>query len=245
MRPITFPPCFLYPLSCAALITPSGLQELDALFAASLQQCNQQPHGTPAPHASSTVETEAAVQAHAAAINEELFEFFSQQHTEQQHAAGGEQTGANQLSQHLASSADAWQGTKLQQHAMGHAPQGAISPSSNPPSRSNSSSSNSSSMSHNAGNPSTFAPTSRSSSNGRGGEEVRGLSHVDAAGQASMVDVSGKRPSTRSATAAARVLLGPEVYALVAGNALRKGDVLTVAKLAGGKEMGCGVGRGL
>ncbi len=37
----------------------------------------------------------------------------------------------------------------------------------------------------------------------------------------------------RSATATGRVLLGPEVFALVASNQLKKGDVLTVAQLAG------------
>lgn len=38
----------------------------------------------------------------------------------------------------------------------------------------------------------------------------------------------------RTATAAARVVLGPEVFDLVARNQLKKGDVLTVAQLAGG-----------
>lgn len=42
-----------------------------------------------------------------------------------------------------------------------------------------------------------------------------------------------KKGSVRSATASARVLLGPVVYKLVAENKLTKGDVLTVAKLAG------------
>lgn len=43
-----------------------------------------------------------------------------------------------------------------------------------------------------------------------------------------------QKPDTvRSATAGARVLLGPEVFALVAGNQVKKGDVLTVAQLAG------------
>ncbi len=48
-----------------------------------------------------------------------------------------------------------------------------------------------------------------------------------------MVDVSGKAPSVRSATASGVVALGPEAFALVAANGLQKGDVLTVAQLAG------------
>ena len=42
-----------------------------------------------------------------------------------------------------------------------------------------------------------------------------------------------KRDTVRSATAGARVLLGPQVCGLVASNQLAKGDVLTVAQLAG------------
>jgi molybdenum cofactor biosynthesis protein MoaC len=59
------------------------------------------------------------------------------------------------------------------------------------------------------------------------------LTHVDASGRASMVDVGGKRATARSATAAARVLLGPRAFQLVADNRVAKGDVLTVAQLAG------------
>lgn len=48
-----------------------------------------------------------------------------------------------------------------------------------------------------------------------------------------MVDVGAKAATPRSATAGATVLLGPTAFALVAANQVAKGDVLTVAQLAG------------
>ena len=60
-----------------------------------------------------------------------------------------------------------------------------------------------------------------------------GLTHLDAAGNARMVDVSGKDVTTRSATATGTVLLSPAaVAALRAGN-VPKGDALAVARIAG------------
>jgi hypothetical protein len=70
----------------------------------------------------------------------------------------------------------------------------------------------------------------------RGPEAAGGsgrLTHVDARGAAAMVDVGGKAASGRSASASARVRLGPAAYALVAANKMAKGDVLGVARLAG------------
>jgi cyclic pyranopterin phosphate synthase len=59
------------------------------------------------------------------------------------------------------------------------------------------------------------------------------LSHLDGAGQARMVDVSGKDVSARSARASGRVLLSAAaVAALRAGN-VPKGDALAVARIAG------------
>lgn len=58
------------------------------------------------------------------------------------------------------------------------------------------------------------------------------LTHFDAAGQAHMVDVSGKAPTTREAVAEAVVIMSPETLALAQGGAA-KGDVLGVARLAG------------
>lgn len=59
------------------------------------------------------------------------------------------------------------------------------------------------------------------------------LTHLDEQGRARMVDVSGKEATVREATARARVLLAPATLALVRDGALGKGDVLTVAQLAG------------
>lgn len=59
------------------------------------------------------------------------------------------------------------------------------------------------------------------------------LTHVDCSGQAKMVDVSPKHDSERVAIASCRVLLGQKAFNLVASNQIAKGDVLTVAKIAG------------
>jgi len=59
------------------------------------------------------------------------------------------------------------------------------------------------------------------------------LTHVDETGKARMVDVSGKRPVRRTATAAGRIDLAPATVALVRANGIAKGDVLAVARLAG------------
>ena len=58
------------------------------------------------------------------------------------------------------------------------------------------------------------------------------LTHFDAAGQAHMVDVSGKEPTAREAIAEALVVMSPGTLALAQGGAA-KGDVLGVARLAG------------
>ena len=67
------------------------------------------------------------------------------------------------------------------------------------------------------------------------------LSHVDDSGKARMVDVSGKPVSLRTATASGRVRMSKEAFEAVQTNALSKGDVLTVAQVAGitaGKRTG-------
>lgn len=48
-----------------------------------------------------------------------------------------------------------------------------------------------------------------------------------------MVDVGGKAPTARSASACATVLLGPTAFRLLRDNQLAKGDALAVAQLAG------------
>lgn len=59
------------------------------------------------------------------------------------------------------------------------------------------------------------------------------LSHVDEQGAARMVDVSGKDITVRTATASGRVLVSPEVVALLRGPGVPKGDALAVARIAG------------
>ncbi|MBN1241588.1 MAG: cyclic pyranopterin monophosphate synthase MoaC [Spirochaetales bacterium] len=59
------------------------------------------------------------------------------------------------------------------------------------------------------------------------------LTHVDSRGEARMVDVSAKPKVKRTARARAFVELAPPTVALVRANALAKGDVLAVARIAG------------
>jgi len=59
------------------------------------------------------------------------------------------------------------------------------------------------------------------------------LTHVDAGGAAHMVDVGGKTATRRAARAGARVWMAPETLSLLREQALPKGDVLAVAKVAG------------
>ena len=59
------------------------------------------------------------------------------------------------------------------------------------------------------------------------------LSHVDSAGAARMVDVSTKPVVRRTARARGFITLAPDTVRLVRENGMKKGDVLSVAKLAG------------
>ena len=59
------------------------------------------------------------------------------------------------------------------------------------------------------------------------------LSHLDAEGRARMVDVGGKPVTVRTASAEGRVRMSREAFDLVAAQAIKKGDVLTVAEVAG------------
>jgi cyclic pyranopterin phosphate synthase len=59
------------------------------------------------------------------------------------------------------------------------------------------------------------------------------LTHVDEAGAARMVDVSGKDVTSRQAVATGRVLVSPTVVALLRGEGVPKGDALGVARVAG------------
>lgn len=59
------------------------------------------------------------------------------------------------------------------------------------------------------------------------------FTHLDAAGNAIMVDVSEKDVTARSATAEALVVMAPATLERIAARGFAKGDVLAVAQLAG------------
>ena len=59
------------------------------------------------------------------------------------------------------------------------------------------------------------------------------LSHIDEAGRARMVDVTGKDDTQRVAVARGRVVMRPETLALIEGGGIAKGNVLTTAQIAG------------
>jgi cyclic pyranopterin phosphate synthase len=61
----------------------------------------------------------------------------------------------------------------------------------------------------------------------------RGLTHLDPLGRARMVDVTPKEPTHRRAIARCKVMMEAETTARVASNAVSKGDVLAVARVAG------------
>jgi cyclic pyranopterin monophosphate synthase len=59
------------------------------------------------------------------------------------------------------------------------------------------------------------------------------LSHVDHTGAARMVDISDKPATLRMARASGVITMAPETLTAIRGNALKKGDVLGVARVAG------------
>jgi cyclic pyranopterin phosphate synthase len=62
---------------------------------------------------------------------------------------------------------------------------------------------------------------------------MSGLTHLDAAGAARMVDVSSKAVTERVAVAEGRVIMKKETLALVVKGDAKKGDVLGTARIAG------------
>ena len=62
---------------------------------------------------------------------------------------------------------------------------------------------------------------------------ARKLTHLDDKGNAVMVDVSDKDVTERTATAKGLVTMQPETMALILEGGVKKGDVLSVAQLAG------------
>lgn len=59
------------------------------------------------------------------------------------------------------------------------------------------------------------------------------LTHLDSEGRAAMVDVGNKPDTARVAIARGQVSMQPATLALIAAGALKKGDVLAVARVAG------------
>jgi cyclic pyranopterin monophosphate synthase len=59
------------------------------------------------------------------------------------------------------------------------------------------------------------------------------LTHVDASGEARMVDVSNKPETARRATATGTIQMSPSTLEAIVRNQIKKGDVLSVARLAG------------
>ena len=60
-----------------------------------------------------------------------------------------------------------------------------------------------------------------------------GFTHFDEKGNAVMVDVSEKEPTSRVAIAEGAICVSEEIMAAVIGNTVKKGDVLGVARVAG------------
>ena len=59
------------------------------------------------------------------------------------------------------------------------------------------------------------------------------FTHFNEQGRAKMVDVTGKPVTNRQAIAMARVVVSAETFALIKSGGMKKGDVLTVAQIAG------------
>lgn len=62
---------------------------------------------------------------------------------------------------------------------------------------------------------------------------MSGLAHLDQDGAARMVDVSGKAVTAREAVASGRISMSAEAAAAIRAGAVKKGDVLAVARVAG------------
>ena len=62
---------------------------------------------------------------------------------------------------------------------------------------------------------------------------MAGFTHFDKEGKARMVDVSDKAETERIATANGSVIMQPATLALIRDGGVKKGDVLSVARLAG------------
>jgi len=63
--------------------------------------------------------------------------------------------------------------------------------------------------------------------------ENAGFTHFDISGNAVMVDVSQKQPTTRLATAEGHIKMNDACYKAVQSGGIKKGDVLSIARVAG------------
>ena len=77
------------------------------------------------------------------------------------------------------------------------------------------------------------APRPAPSANAAPSANEPALTHLDAQGSVRMVDVGGKPHSARTATAAGEVAMQPATLALILDGQIPKGDVFTVARIAG------------
>lgn len=64
-------------------------------------------------------------------------------------------------------------------------------------------------------------------------QNMEDFTHFNEQGRAKMVDVGDKDPSHRTAVAGARVLVSRDTFDLIHSGGMKKGDVLTVAQIAG------------
>ena len=62
---------------------------------------------------------------------------------------------------------------------------------------------------------------------------MKEFTHFNDEGRAKMVNVGEKPPTVRTAVAGARVLVNRETFELIRTGGMKKGDVLTVAQVAG------------
>ncbi|WP_293882356.1 cyclic pyranopterin monophosphate synthase MoaC [Sphingomonas sp.] len=62
---------------------------------------------------------------------------------------------------------------------------------------------------------------------------MTGLTHIDEAGAARMVDVSGKPATARTAAAEGRITMSPVALTAIKDGTTKKGDVIAVARIAG------------
>ena len=65
------------------------------------------------------------------------------------------------------------------------------------------------------------------------GREPTRFTHLDQSGKAKMVNIGWKTASRRTASARGEILVGAQVLAKIREQSMRKGDIITVSKIAG------------